>query len=243
MNRVCLRLKRPLTIRLPHLAGSGEGQRRFACNQTGSAINETVDTPSQPAAGKRNSMLASSRANVIDGVQCRPLTINRDSRGCFTEVFCQNWGLQIEPLQWSVVSSHPKVLRGMHFHRRHDEYITIIRGRACVGLYDLRPDSRTRGVSSLIGLEEKNLSCLSFPAGILHGWYFYEASIHLQAVSECYDDYCIDDNLGCHWSDPGLGIAWPDRSPIISPRAASFPPLRELLHALGRKELACEQNS
>jgi len=88
-----------------------------------------------------------SRADVIEGVQCRPLKMNHDSRGCFTEVFSQNWGLPMEPVQWSVVTSQPKVLRGIYLHLRHDEYILVIRGRACVGLYDLRPDSQTMGTS------------------------------------------------------------------------------------------------
>ena len=188
-------------------------------------------------------MSASSRANAIDEVQCRPLKMKLDSRGCFTEVFSHHWGLPIEPVQWSLVTSHPKVLRGMHLRLRHDEYIMLIRGRVCVGLYDLRPDSKTMGVSSLIELDEKNLACLSFPAGILHGWYFYEESIHLQAVSECYKDYHPDDNLGCQWSDPALGIAWPDRSSIVSPRSASFPTLKELLHKLEKGELSCEWKS
>ena len=177
-----------------------------------------------------------SPGDVIDGVMCRSLEMNHDSRGCFTEVFSRNWGLPIEPVQWSIVASRPKVLRGMHFHRRHDEYIIIVRGRACVGLYDLRPDSPTMGVSSLIELDETKLTCLSFPGGILHGWYFYEESIHLQGVSECYKDYCLDDNFGCHWADPALRIAWPDSTPVLSARSASFPTLNELVQLLGMKE-------
>ena len=176
-----------------------------------------------------------SRADIIDGVQCRTLEMNHDSRGCFTEVFSQNWRLAFEPVQWSIVTSHPKALRGMHLHLRHDEYIMIIRGRASVGLYDLRPDSPTKCVSSLIELDDAKLSYLFFPRGILHGWYFYEESIHLQGVSECYNDYSGDDNLGCHWSDPALGIPWPDPTPVVSTRSASFPTLNELVQALGRK--------
>ncbi len=177
---------------------------------------------------------------AIHGVQLRRLAMNRDARGCFTELYSNAWGLPIEPVQWSLVASRAKVLRGMHLHLRHDEYIVVVQGRACVGLYDLRRDSPTRGASALVELDGDALHALCFPRGVLHGWYFYEDGMHLQAVSESYDDYHPDDNLGCRWSDPELNIPWPDRSPIVSERAAAFPALRELVDSLGKKDGAFE---
>ena len=166
--------------------------------------------------------------NVIQGVVRRRLTVNHDDRGSFTEVFCDNWDLPIAPVQWSIVTSRPRTLRGMHLHLRHDEYISVLRGRACVGLYDLRQDSPTEGRSMLIELDGETPTCLSFPRGILHGWYFYGNGMHLQSVSEEYSSYGPDDNNGCLWSDPALGIEWPDAEPILSDRAAAFPTLTEL---------------
>lgn len=180
---------------------------------------------------------------TIHGVQLRRLAMNHDARGCFTELYSNAWGLPIEPVQWSLVTSSRKVLRGMHLHLRHDEYITVVQGHACIGLYDLRPDSPTRNVSSLIELDGNSLYGLCFPRGVLHGWYFHEDSIHLQAVSERYDDYHPEDNLGCRWSDAELNIPWPDRSPIVSERAASFPSLRELADSLWKKDGALERKS
>jgi dTDP-4-dehydrorhamnose 3,5-epimerase len=171
---------------------------------------------------------------TLHGLELRPLTLNRDARGIFTEIFCDSWKLPIQPVQWSLVTSKARVLRGMHLHVRHDEYISVIQGRACVGLYDMRPDSPTAGQSALIELDGRAPSCLAFPRGILHGWYFHEDSVHLQAVSESYDDYGPDDNRGCLWSDPELDIAWPDASPILSQRAAAFPTLAQLRRAIGQ---------
>jgi len=136
-------------------------------------------------------------------------------------------------VQWSVVSSAARVLRGVYLHQRHDEYLCVVQGHASVGLRDLRPGSPTVGTWSFIELYGQDLMALCFPRGIAHGWYFHEASMHLQAVSESYDDYHADDNLGCHWADPELEIPWPDRSPILSARSESLGTLRELLSALG----------
>lgn len=170
----------------------------------------------------------------IDGVAFRHLEMRRDHRGIFTEVFQTYWGTCLEPVQWSVVHSHARVFRGMHLHRRHAEYFSALRGRATVGLRDIRPWSPTRGMSAMYELSGDHLACLTFPLGVLHGWYFHEDTMHLQAVSEAYVDYGQDDNWGCVWSDPALEISWPiTGEPIITKRAGDFPTLNALLESLG----------
>jgi dTDP-4-dehydrorhamnose 3,5-epimerase len=164
----------------------------------------------------------------LHGVELRRLQPNRDERGAFTEIFSQEWRLGIAPTQWSVVATVARALRGMHLHLRHDEYFCAVQGKCCVGLYDLRPESPTRGQHALIELEGDELACLVFPSGLVHGWYFFEDSLHLQAVSESYVSYHPDDNLTCYWADKTLSIPWPDTSPIVSQRAANAPSLEEL---------------
>jgi dTDP-4-dehydrorhamnose 3,5-epimerase len=166
---------------------------------------------------------------MIEGVRLTALEVNPDNRGSFSEIFSKDWDTGIVPAQWSVVRSHAGVLRGMHLHRRHDEYFLVVEGRASVGLRDLRPGSETEGVYSLFELTAEPLTFLAFPPGILHGWYFHEESIHIQSVSETYESYRDDDNLGCHWSDPELEIPWPATPTLVAERAAAFPSLRVLL--------------
>ena len=47
---------------------------------------------------------------------------HKDYRGSFSEIFQEYWGTCIKPVQWSVVKSEKNVFRGMHLHKRHDEY-------------------------------------------------------------------------------------------------------------------------
>ena len=166
---------------------------------------------------------------LLSGVELTALEVHRDARGSFSEVFREDWGLCIDPSQWSLVRSEPGTLRGMHLHRRHDEYFLVLEGRASVGLKDLRPNSPTVLEWALYEFAAHTPAGLSFPRGILHGWYFHEPSIHLQAVSETYGEYGHDDNLGCHWSDPDLGIPWPTRPTLVAPRADRFPTLAKLM--------------
>jgi dTDP-4-dehydrorhamnose 3,5-epimerase len=179
-------------------------------------------------------LTATSTDNLVSGivlhnVELRLLNEIRDERGSFTETFATQWNVGISPTQWSMVRSESHVLRGMHVHQRHDEYFCLIQGHCLVGLYDARPQSPTYQQHSLYELYETDLKALVFPAGLLHGWYFYTPSIHLQAVSESYCDYAHDDNLGCRWDDPLLNIPWGISNPVLSDRAASFLPLMDLL--------------
>ncbi|CCH54429.1 Spore coat polysaccharide biosynthesis protein spsL [Fibrisoma limi BUZ 3] len=170
-----------------------------------------------------------SAGQPLAGVDCKSLTEHQDQRGSFTEVFQQYWSTCLTPTQWSLVRSEPNVFRGMHLHQRHDEYFCLIEGHCLVGLYDARPDSPTRNQWALYELFGTDLKAIVFPRGLLHGWYFFTPSVHLQAVSESFVDYGHDDNHGCRWDDPDLGITWGITDPILSDRANSFPPLRHLL--------------
>lgn len=165
----------------------------------------------------------------IHGVRFRHLDMRHDKRGSFTEVFKEDWDVGITPVQWSVVTSSANVFRGMHLHLRHDEYVAAIAGQMLVGLHDSRPESPTHGSWSLYELNGDDLACLTFPRGVLHGWYFPVAGMHLQAVSESYDNYYADDNWGCLWSDPALNIRWPFKDPILDAKSASFPLLETML--------------
>jgi dTDP-4-dehydrorhamnose 3,5-epimerase len=175
-----------------------------------------------------NRALARFEGTFLDGVNLRLLEEQRDRRGSFTEVFCDTWGLPIVPAQWSVVRSVAGTLRGMHLHLRHSEYFLCISGRACVGLYDLRPASPTKDRSMLIHISCVEPIAVSFPCGIAHGWLFLTDAIHCQAVSETYINYKDDDNLGVRWDDPELNLPWPEQPRIVSREANAFGSLAEL---------------
>ncbi len=165
----------------------------------------------------------------LHGVKIVPLKKHNDERGFFMEVFQEYWDGPMDPVQWSVVQSQKNVLRGPHIHLEHDEYIAALSGHVHVGLRDVRPDSPTRDCSCMIELSGENPAAVLFPVGMVHGWYFSEDTVHLQAVSEAYRDYHPRDNHGCHWSDPELDLPWPCTDPIVANRADTFTPLSELI--------------
>jgi dTDP-4-dehydrorhamnose 3,5-epimerase len=159
------------------------------------------------------------------GVAVIPLVPHADSRGVFTELYRGSWGTGVTPVQWNAVHSAANVLRGVHAHRRHADYLTLVSGTATIGLHDLRPGSRTEREGLLVELAATTPSALVIPVGVAHGFYFHEPSIHVYAVTHEFDPA---DEVGCRWDDPALNIAWPYTEPQISERDRSLGSLNEL---------------
>jgi dTDP-4-dehydrorhamnose 3,5-epimerase len=156
----------------------------------------------------------------IDGVGIHNLTTHEDDRGALTEVFRQVPEIDLDPIQWNFVRTHGGVLRGVHAHVRHTDYLIVLEGSAIVGMKDLRPDSLTRNITMTLRLGGDNLQAVVIPPGVAHGFYFERPALHLYAV-DCYWDPA--DELGCRWDDPSLDIPWPCASPQISERDSHLP--------------------
>jgi dTDP-4-dehydrorhamnose 3,5-epimerase len=159
------------------------------------------------------------------GVSVFELEPHRDERGAFVELFRVSWRPGVAPAQWNAVASAANVLRGVHVHWRHTDYLTVISGRMVLGLHDLRESSGTGGLGASVALDGDAPAALVIPPGVAHGFYFSEPSVHVYAVSHEWDP---DDELGCRWNDPGLGIAWPCSEPLLSERDRSLGTLSEL---------------
>jgi dTDP-4-dehydrorhamnose 3,5-epimerase len=166
-----------------------------------------------------------NRRVLPDGVALHPLIAHADDRGVFTELFRGSWELGVEPVQWNAVRSEPNVLRGVHAHRRHTDYLTLVVGSATIGLHDLRPGSPTAGLGTAVELDAREPAALVIPVGVAHGFYFPEPSLHVYAVSHEFDPA---DELGCRWDDHNLGIAWPCTEPQLSGRDRDLGPLSQL---------------
>jgi dTDP-4-dehydrorhamnose 3,5-epimerase len=156
--------------------------------------------------------------NIL-GVDLRPLQTHGDDRGSVTEVFRQGW--RDEPyVQWNYVRSTAGILRGVHGHFRHNDYLVLLEGAALIGLRDLREGSPTEGRVEMVEMSGDNLQTLSIPPGVAHGFYFSRPSTLIYAVTHYWD---TSDELGCRWDDPALGIPWPVETAQISPRDSALP--------------------
>jgi dTDP-4-dehydrorhamnose 3,5-epimerase len=159
-------------------------------------------------------------------VYLRPITVHPDQRGTFSEIFREEWDTGVRPVQWNVVRSLPGVLRGVHVHLRHEDYLLVIEGRATIGLRDVRDDSPTSGRAATVEVSGSEPRAIRIPTGVAHGFLFHEPSIHIYSVTHFWDP---EDELACHWGDPELGIRWNAAPTSLSAHDAEAPPLRDLL--------------
>lgn len=165
------------------------------------------------------------------GVQLRSLETHVDDRGEFTELFRQQWPTEVDPVQWNFVRSFEGVLRGVHVHVMHDDYLILVAGRATVGLRDFRTGSETNGLAYTVDLDAERLQAIVIPHGVAHGFLFVTDAAHVYAVSRYWDP---DDELACRWDDPDLGIDWPLRPTLVSDRDRQALPVSELIQQLER---------
>ena len=163
------------------------------------------------------------------GVHVQALRGLHDPRGTLTEVFRSSWGVGVEPVQWNLVDNQPGVLRGVHVHVHHADYLLMASGEALIGLRDLRRNSPTAGLVALVPLDATERAALTIPPGVAHGFWFPVAGSHLYAVDHYWSPA---DELGCHWLDPELGIPWPDPGALVSERDAEAGSLAALLDEL-----------
>ncbi len=149
------------------------------------------------------------------GVEILPLEMHRDERGWVSEVFRRDRARGPGPCQWNATVSRPNVMRGMHVHAKHNDYLVVVQGRMSVGLFDIRKDSPWYRRGTIVTLSGDDLSALVTPTGVMHGFYCHEPTVYVYGVDAYFDPR---DEIGCHWADPGLKLDWPCADPILSER-------------------------
>lgn len=149
------------------------------------------------------------------GVKLIPLQMHHDDRGMVAELYRKEWDVGLDALQWNVSHSKSRVLRGIHLHWKHLDYLIVLKGYMTLYLHDVRPSSVSRDKTFAIDLKDDIFQAVVIPTGVAHGFYFNEDSTHIYAVSEYWNQ---EDELGCMWSCPELNITLPNHNPILSPR-------------------------
>ncbi len=159
------------------------------------------------------------------GVHLRPLPAFSDARGTIFECFRAVWPEAIAAVQWVTAVSAADVLRGMHVHLCHTDWLVTVDGRLQVALRDLRAGSPACGRTQLVTLEGAAPAALRIPPGVAHGLFSPVRTVFLLGADQPYD---LADELGFHWRDPDLGVDWPVAAPLVSARDEAMPPLREV---------------
>ena len=167
----------------------------------------------------------------LAGVRVISLKPRRDERGSFTELLRVSWHDSPAAVQWNCVTSEANVLRGVHVHLTHWDYFFLLSGEMLFGMHDMRPASPTYRRSAMLKLKGEEPLSLCVPPGVAHGFYASRPSLHVYSVSTYFE---TQDELGCLWDCPELGLEWPCTRPRLSVRDAAAMSYTELAATLAR---------
>ena len=170
----------------------------------------------------------------IEGVLRRKIAVHPDDRGSFGELWRATWtgdldDPPVQMVQANLSRSLPRVLRGLHAHRRQVDLWLVVEGHPFIGLVDLRAAILNEGPIVTETIDADPGDAVYLPAGIAHGFYSPDDLTLVYLVSNEYDG---TDELGFAWNDPDAAIAWPDPAPLVSLRDAQAPSMRVLIDRL-----------
>lgn len=156
----------------------------------------------------------------------------RDTRGFFLETWSRQRyveaGLPAEFVQDNLSCSRRHVLRGLHFQNPtpQGKLVSVPQGVVWDVAVDLRADSPTFRQWVGVELSAENARQLYVPEGFAHG--FVALSETALVAYKCTAAYSPAHERSLRWDDPALGIEWPVAQPLLSPKDAAAPCLREL---------------
>lgn len=144
-----------------------------------------------------------------------------DDRGWFMESFNEKrfhaellkQGLPIPRpfVQDNHSCSKKGVLRGLHFQLppyAQGKLVRVVQGAVFDVAVDVRPGSKTYGRHVGVELNAENHRMLWIPEGFAHGFLALQDNTHfLYKTTDYYDK---ESEGAVLWSDPALGIEWPE---------------------------------
>jgi dTDP-4-dehydrorhamnose 3,5-epimerase len=146
----------------------------------------------------------STGRTLIEGVEVKELVTHSDERGFFREIIRESDPFFERFGQWSHSLMHAGTAKAWHHHQRQTDWWYVI-GTVKAALYDLRPDSPTKGNLMELFMGDRFARCLKIPPGVAHGCRALEQSHLLYVTSNVYNP---DDEGRIPHDDPELGYDW-----------------------------------
>jgi dTDP-4-dehydrorhamnose 3,5-epimerase len=174
---------------------------------------------------------------AIEGVLILEPKVFGDERGFFMESFNQKAfneavGHEVTFVQDNHSRSTKGVLRGLHYQlppHAQGKLVRVTQGSVFDVAVDVRQGSATFGKWVGVELSGENQRQLWLPVGMAHGFLVTSETADFLYKTTHY--YAPHAEAGLLWSDPIIGIAWPDTgsSPRLATKDASAPLLRDIV--------------
>ena len=157
-----------------------------------------------------------------------------DERGFFIESYKYSefatFGIKEHFVQDNHSRSTKGVLRGLHYQnppKAQGKLVWVVVGEIFDVAVDIRKDSPTYGTWVGVTLSAENKRMLYIPPWFAHG--FCVLSREAEVLYKTTEEYAAEYDAGIIWNDLKIGIRWPIEHPILSPKDAALPTLRNVL--------------
>ncbi len=164
----------------------------------------------------------------MDGLVLVEPRVFPDERGIFLETYKKSEfvanGIPVDFIQDNHSLSILGVLRGLHFQRpphAQAKLVRVVEGKVWDVAVDLRASSPTYKKWYGVELSGENKKMLFIPAGFAHGFVTLSEEAHL--LYKCSSEYAPKHDGGIFWNDPEIGIPWPVKKPLVSPKDEVLP--------------------
>jgi dTDP-4-dehydrorhamnose 3,5-epimerase len=171
-------------------------------------------------------------SDTLPGVVVIDPDVYDDDRGYFHETYQRErflqYNLSTAFVQDNISYSKKNVVRGIHYQlkRPQGKLIYAVHGEIYDVAVDIRRDSPTFGQWTGTRISSEDHRMVYIPEGYAHG--FSVLSDTATVVYKCTDYYSPLDEFGIVFNDPGLGIDWQVKSPVLSERDLSLPPFQDI---------------
>lgn len=156
-----------------------------------------------------------------------------DGRGFFMEAYKYSdfaaFGIKEQFVQDNHSRSKKGVLRGLHYQRppkAQGKLVRVVLGEIFDVAVDIRKGSPWYGKWVGETLSAENRLMLYIPIGFAHG--FCALSETAEVVYKTTEEYAPEYDAGIIWNDPEIGIDWPIKGPVVSPKDAELLPLKKV---------------
>src|SRR3989344_1892386 len=159
---------------------------------------------------------------ILDGVIVLVPEISGDERGFFMETYREDklkeLGIEEKFVQDNHSGSVKGVLRGLHFQWNPPmgKLMRVSKGEAYLVAIDIRKNSPTLGQWYGGIVSEENRKQVWAPAGFARG--FCVLSYYAEIQYKCTGIYNPKGESGILWNDSRIGVDWPKKDPILSPK-------------------------
>jgi dTDP-4-dehydrorhamnose 3,5-epimerase len=156
----------------------------------------------------------------------------KDDRGFYLETYKMSdfsaYGVPGPFVQDNWSHSRRGTLRGLHYQKQpkaQGKLVMVLSGEILDVAVDIRRGSPTYCQWVGLTLAADDCRMLYVPPGFAHGFCVLSQTADL--TYKVTEEYAPDLERGILWNDPAIGIRWPITNPLLSPRDAALPLLRD----------------